>query len=372
MKMEADWNITTGIIYRNPQPHVTSRHAYFPSVVISENGEMLVSFAIGEAFEAVNLDTYLSRSADGGVTWSPPELLLESSPSHVSQFARLTYLGNGKTIAIVNRCLRDEHLSEGLANPVTIGFVPTKLLLVNSHDFGKKWSPPAEIIPPLTGPCFEMCSSIVKLSGGTWIWPTSTWRDWNGYEPEGMKMVAFVSYDEGNTWTDYWRVMDRHDAKIIYWESKILELNRHLLVAVAWTYDERNGKDLPIHFSYSIDDGATWTTPVSTGLTGQTVFISRVDAEHILTVYRRTDEPGLWAAVSAFAGGNWIVLYQLPLWGVKDRSLVKSSGNMVQDFNELKFGAPSVVKCGDNEFFIAFWCYEKLVSNIRWIKLSAR
>ena len=33
--------LNTGLVYRNPMPHVVSRHAYFPSVVLLDNGEMI-------------------------------------------------------------------------------------------------------------------------------------------------------------------------------------------------------------------------------------------------------------------------------------------------------------------------------------------
>ena len=62
-------NLRMGILYKNPKPHVSSVHAYFPSLAALPNGELLATYALGEAFEAANLRTYLARSADGGETW---------------------------------------------------------------------------------------------------------------------------------------------------------------------------------------------------------------------------------------------------------------------------------------------------------------
>lgn len=361
-------NLATGIIYRNPIPHVYSRHAYFPSLIMNEKGDLLVSFAIGEAFEAENLNTWFSRSVDGGLSWTTPELLVSDTPEQVSQFARLSYFGNGETVAIINRCLRKDHTGEGLANPQNMGFVPTTILSMTSNDFGQHWTPLREIVPPIEGPCFEMCSAAVKTASGKWIWPTSTWRNWEGIEPNGMKMVAFVSEDAGATWPVYWNVMDRHTEKIIFWESKIVELKAGLLISLAWTYDETNGKDLPVHYAYSLNDGKNWSLPESSPLIGQTVSMLAIDEQRILVVYRRTDQPGLWACVCRFNNGALTMEHHHALWGHRDATLVERSGNMVQDFNELKFGAPSLIKCGQHEYMVAFWCYEKLVSNIRWIK----
>lgn len=363
--------ISNGIIYRNPAPHVFSRHAYFPSVVVASNGELLASFAIGEAFEAANLDTFISHSVDYGETWTEPKRLLERETKKlVSNFARLTSFGDDSIAAIISQCRRDTHPEEGLANPENMGFVETDLLLVRSGDFGHSWQQPEHVEPPLIGPSFEMCSAIVELKDGRWLWPTSTWRDWNGFEPNGMKMVAFVSHDKGKTWPGFLDVMDGHHQKIIYWESKIIEMDNGLLIAIAWVYNEKEGKDLTNHYTISNNGGKTWNTPLSTGLTGQTVAISLLTDGRLFVVYRRMDKPGLWANISSIEEEQWINDESFPLWGAKELNLNSKSGNMVQDFNELKFGAPCISMLQDHTVFITFWCYEKMVSNIRWIKLS--
>jgi len=60
--------IETGLIYRNPKPHLRSRQASFPALVLLPSGEMLASFAIGSGFEAPDLHTELARSRGLSVT----------------------------------------------------------------------------------------------------------------------------------------------------------------------------------------------------------------------------------------------------------------------------------------------------------------
>ena len=68
-------------MYRNPKPYLRSVHAWHPSLVRLDNGELLASFDLGEAVEALNYRTWLSRSTDEGRTWSEPKRLLEDDPN---------------------------------------------------------------------------------------------------------------------------------------------------------------------------------------------------------------------------------------------------------------------------------------------------
>ncbi|CAL1519372.1 sialidase family protein [Chitinophaga sp. MM2321] len=365
-------NVTgTGIIYRNPKPHVFSRHAYFPWIVGLENGDLIASFVTGEAFESIDSDTCISRSSDEGLTWSVPQSLLPAQYKNLSSnCARLTNMGNNELAAMVVRSRRESYPEEGLANPENMGFVPTELLLIRSFDAGKSWTTPALIEPPLTGPSFEACSPIVLLKDGRWIWPTSTWRGWNGYSPNGMKMVALVSHDQGKTWPEHMEVMDSNTEQIIYWEGKIVELSNGLFVAVSWVFDEKKGVDLKNHFTISRDKGKTWTAPASTNIQGQTMALTELPDGRLLAVYRRTDKPGLWITTARLTDDTWINEDEFCLWGgIQENKDAQKQENMVHEFNELKFGAPCITILPDHTIFIAFWCYEKMVSNIRWFKL---
>lgn len=362
--------LQTGLIYRNPKPHVRSLHAYFPSVVVLGNGEMLTSFALAEAFEAPNMHTHLARSTDLGATWHHEGPVYPGLPARLtSDSARITALPDGQVVMFMVRCDRTEHPDEGLANPDSLGFVPTELLILRSRDYGRTWSAPEEISPPLVGPAFEMCCPITTLGDGRWLLPTSTWRGWDGYYPNGMKMVAFVSYDRGQTWPEYVDVMNDPEQHIIYWESKIVELPDRRLLAVAWAYDEAATQDQPNQYTLSADGGLTWLPPQSTGLLGQTLTPLVLPDGRILSAYRRLDQPGLWANVSHLAGAEWVNDCCEPLWGHHIPNLTQTSADMVANFNVLRFGAPCLTTLPDGTIFLAFWCYEECLSVIRWFQL---
>jgi sialidase-1 len=377
--------IDTGIIYRNPLPHVYSKQAYFPSVLQLENGEMLASFTIGQAFESHDLHTELSRSADQGVTWKLQGPLYAGTKGRVtSDTCRLSHGVNGEIIAYVIRHDRSRK-DYGLVDPDNLGFVEIEQLIFRSVDGGYHWSKPEIIDPPLVGPSFEMTSAIVPLRNGTWLLPTSTWKGWDGYCPNGMKMVAFVSSNQGRTWRTYLDVMtDEHETHI-FWESKMIELDDERLLSAAWVYDQKENKDRDNHYSISIQseagvprqDGSSesipesiqFSPPRSCGLKGQTLQLFGLADRKVLTVYRRTDQPGLWANISRIEGDAWINEQQIPLWGNQQTGLTSHTGDMAADFSVLKFGAPSICRIQTGFYYISFWAVEEGVSNIRWIKL---
>jgi len=361
----------TGLVYRNPQPHVRSVHAYFPSVAALSGGELVATVVLGEAFESADCHVQVGRSTDNGETWALEGPIYPGTQDRLtSDSARLTPLSDRDLVAFLVRHDRTDHPDEGLTSPETLGFVPTELLLMRSSDGGHTWSEPRPLEPPLEGPSFELCSPITVLRDGRWILPTSTWPAWDGYCPNGIKMIALVSHDGGKTWPEYWNVMQESDGRVFFWESKIVELNDDRLLAVAWTYDDLAKADRANHFSISSDGGKSWSAPSSTGLIGQTLTPLVLPDGRMLCVYRRMDKTGLWANLSHFDGGTWVNDCEAPLWGAGAAGLTASTDDMAHNFNVLRFGAPCVTRLEDDTVFVAFWCYEDCVSGIRWIKLS--
>ncbi|QDV49693.1 sialidase family protein [Gimesia fumaroli] len=363
--------LETGILFRNEKPHVKSVHAYFPSVAVLSDGTLVSTYMLGEAFEATNLQMHWSRSHDQGQTWDHQGQLNPPTTDRVtSTFGRVATTPDGELIANLIRYDRSEHPDEGLSNPQTLGLVPAELLLMRSRDQGTTWSKPETVMPPLVGPEFEMCSPITVLNDGRWLWPTSTWRDWDGNLPNGNRMVALVSNDQGTSWPEYLDIMHSVEKQLIFWESKVIELPNGRLLAVAWCYDEAAKIDRPNHYAFSDDGGASWSAPASTQLAGQTLTPYLMDDGSLLSVYRRLDQPGLWACHSQLnAQGEWSNLDQWPLWGHQSLDgTTKTGENMSANFAALKFGAPHITRLSDGSLFVTFWCYEQNVSLIRWFK----
>ncbi len=362
--------IKTGIIYQNPSPHLKSIHAYFPSVVVTGSGEMLTTVVLGEAFEAVDMHTYLFRSTDSGETWKNEGKLYPGTKDHLtSDYARISILPDGELIILMLRANRSVHPDEGLTNAETLGFVPTEFITFRSKDHGHTWNGPNGFDSPLGDTPLELCSPITPVQDGRCFIPTSTWKYWDGSISAGYRMVALVSHDHGKSWPEHINVMVDPKQEIQYWESKIIEISDHRYLSVAWAYNQVTRKDLPNQFALSSDGGKSWSTPQSTGLSGQTLTPFLLDNGRILSVYRRMDKPGLWANISRIEDDQWINESSEPLWGQNVAGLTGAGDNMSHLFNVLKFGAPCITRLPDGTIYIAFWGVENCISVIRWFKI---
>ena len=81
-------------------------------------------------------------------------------------------------------------------------------------------------------------------------------------------------------------------------------------------------------------------------------------------------ESGLWANLSHIKEDKWVNDVDRPLWGGDAERLAATTENMAHNFNVLRFGAPCVTRLSDGTIFVAFWCVEDCVSNIRWFRLQ--
>lgn len=246
------------------------------------NGEMLATIVLGEAFESVNLHTYICRSKDNRETWElEGPIYPRTNERLISDSSRLTALLDGE-------------------------------------------------------------------------------------------VVAFVSYDRGQSWPEYMNIMSEPERKVFFWESKIIEFPDSQLLAVAWAYDDIASNDRPNQYALSADGGKSWTKPASTGLQGQTLTPFLLKNGQILCIYRRMDKSDLWANLSHLKEDKWVNDGEMPLWGAEGVGLTATTENMAHNFNVLRFGAPCITRLLDGTIFVAFWCVEDCVSNIRWFRVHCK
>ncbi|MCX5662964.1 MAG: sialidase family protein [Planctomycetota bacterium] len=359
----------TGLVYRNPKPYLRAIHTWHPSVALLPSGEVLAAFDTGQGAESLDYRTMVTRSADKGDTWAEPQpLVKDTATRRTTHTVRLGAVSGGVVTAAGARLYRDDP-EEGLVNRANgIGYTEMDLIYLETRDGGKSWSAPRTIKPPLVGPSFETCHRIIELRDGRWLWPTSTWKDWNGNAPNGMKGIALVSTDRGQTWPSYLTTMDMWSRGVVAWEQSVAQLPDGRLLVVAWAFNEAKGTTEPTPYALSAD-GKTFSAPRLTGLHGQTAKILALPDGRVLCLYRRHDKPGLWANLSKIQGDTWVNLEETAVWQGSSSGMT-GKGGAGDELSALRFGFPSMTLLPSGEVLAMFWCMEDAIQNIRWVRIG--
>ena len=355
------------MVYRNPKPYLRSLQARHPSLVVFDDGELLLGFDLGQSDESLDYATHRARSQDGGLTWQLEGPLLAPTVQPPTTNSLRLSRANGEIVAFGNIHHR-ERRDEGLVNRATLGFVPTDLVLMRSRDRGRTWSSAERILPPLESPAWETCHHVVELRSGRWLAPTSTWRGWEGDHPAGEQTVALISDDHGRSWPRYRRIFDGRASGLIHWEVSVVQVRDGSVVAVAWVHDPRTQADHPNQFAVSSDDGETFGEPDSTGLHVQTCKLLQLQDGRLLAFYRRLDQPGLWANLATLDNGGWRNLAEIVVWQGEGAAVMPSE-NSAAGLAALRFGYPSPRQLADGQVVVVFWCVEACQSVIRLARL---
>ena len=219
----------TGLIYRDP-----TLHAWHPTLALLPNGDLLAAYDLGKTIGALDYCTYLARSTDGGQSWSEPvAFFADPVAAPARRTVRISTLADGTLIGAGRRSYCHHPETSGW-NPETYGVEQGDWFVLRSRD-GTHWQGPQEIDPPLAGP-YEVCHAFVETGDGRLLLPTGLLRTWEGDAPDGLKTLALVSGDQGQTWPEYIELFADPQGEVIYHEVSLVELEGGRLLAVAWPF----------------------------------------------------------------------------------------------------------------------------------------
>lgn len=349
--------ISRSVIFENSLPQLQSRHSWFPFAAQLEDGTILASHVVGQAFESVDQTTYLSKSEDMGKTWKLWKPCYDKKNDPVSDYTKITCGQNGRCILFGMEYYRHDP-SLPIGNPKTGGLLDSKIILLKSDDNGETWGNPLKFISPW-GDHVEASAPVTILKDGSWASPVTCFPDWDGVITGRLCGRLARSFDEGETWNFDTVCMEFPDNDTYCYEQRICQLDSGVIVLIGWNEKKTTGERLENHYTYSVDGGRTFSKPQGTGIMGQASGITALGGEKLMVTYsirRDTDKPGIFAHIIDFSRCRWDVLSYEPVWMPPFE--VKQDKSMAETFAYLKFGQPCGILLKNGNVLMTNWVTE--------------
>ncbi|MBT3319856.1 MAG: exo-alpha-sialidase [Clostridia bacterium] len=347
-------------IWDNPRPQLHAKNSSFPYLCELEDGSILATHQMGEAFESVDGTASISRSTDGGRTWGEPwSLGKKDYPFPVSDCAKITLLPDGRLIAFGYGFIRDDP-EQAIANPDNGGVLDDIVFFSISDDKGITWSDRQEIACTW-GRHVEAPAPITVLQNGSWVTPITGFPNWEAEMTSRMCGRLLRSDDQGKTWNDDVVCMEFPGDSITCYEQRLCQLSDGTTIIIAWNEDTINEKTLNNHYTISRDNGRTFSKPFDTGINGQTPFVCHLSGSSMFSLHtmrKDTDEPGIYGYLVDFSNGAWNITEEAILWQPQSK-LITANDTTAAIFAYLKFGMPGAVKLKDGTLLMAHWLAEE-------------
>jgi sialidase-1 len=334
--------VESHVVYENPKPMLRSRHGYFPGLVQLHSGELLALFVMGEAFESVDLTTYVSRSGDLGRTWQLQGPLFDKSREArpTSDFLKPQVLRDGSLIALGYRFHRDDP-QQPIAIVETDGALPGDDVVSFSSDEGRTWTEP-KVIPRSTPELVELPSRAIQLHSGDIVATGGLFKMPDGTNPSGQFGVLLRSTDNGRTWDDRVHYFESAGKTVAAYESHLAELQAGRVVAICWAFDITAGTYLHNQVTVSHDNGYTWSAPIDTGIQAESANLLYLGGERLLSIHsHRGREVGLYVRLVDFTGDRWRPLEEKLIWGAGMGQQTKDGQSFFEFAGSIRFGQGS-------------------------------
>ena len=335
---------------------------------VASNGDLVCSYSRQSALGVNDFVPTVSRSTDGGHSWS------EQGPLWPHLTPNVSLNGN------VSRAPSGEFFLFGIYTPInspgesfwseaTQGMKQNDIFWSNSTDDGRSWAEP-KIIPKPTAGSAEapgpMCVTRNHRRLACYA-PTRTFDP--TLDVEQGQIVVVSSDDKGLTWSGQSMIRFKEENSSGS-EAWVVELADGRLLGACWHINQREAADYPNAFSVSTDGGDTWAPTRSTGISGQSVGLAALPDGRALLVYnqRQDDTPGVRLAIACPTETNFGIEADELIWRAEAPTRSGTSGAH-EDWTDFAFGEPSVTVLNQHELLVTLWCLQPSGGGIRYVRL---
>jgi hypothetical protein len=259
-----------------------------------------------------------------------------------------------------------------LFHPETEGCLPMAVLVADSDDLGRTWSP-WRVVPmtPDVGPP-SLTNAVLRLPDGRLALSVETNKTYLDAGPWFQRVVYLWSEDEGQTWSVPRTVVGDPTGRIANWDQRTGVAPDGRLVSFTWTYDLVTQTYRDIHRRISADGGETWTAPEPLGITDQAAHPAMLpDGRIVLAWVDRFGSGSIKARVAAgpdapFSSETEVVIHQdRPPRRPDERSV----GDDLVEMGTWTHGLPYAEALPDGDALVVYYAGDPSAVDIRWARL---
>ncbi|MCH2211531.1 MAG: glycoside hydrolase [Fuerstiella sp.] len=350
----------------------------FPATTAMADGSLLASYRIGSTKDSADATVELRRSTDSGRSWSDPERPFRTDFDGMKGSLRcvyLTVLAERHLIAAGMWIDRTTYPDQPIFNENTEGCLPIKLLLSESENGGRSWSPwrhiptGEDIGPPsLTNPILLLPDRRLALS-------IETNKQYHDDSPWLQRVVYMYSEDGGYSWGKTTTICQDPKGRIFNWDQRAGVGPDGRLVTFTWTYDSRTTRYLNIHRRISATEGNSWTTAEDLGFADQpSVPAVLPDGRVVLAWVDRFRSRSIRArmapAIDApFAPETEVELYK-PHAVTSTVVGGEDTGELLTEMGTWNYGLPHAEVMSNGDVLVVYYAGEDDRMDVCWVRLT--
>lgn len=363
-----------GTIYDAESAPLDRRSCAFTSLLAMSDGSFRCSFRAAPGRDLPGGKLRIMGSADGH-TWDVVHtglthlLVGVEGDMYAGYLAELTPGELTGTFVWVDRT----DPSRSFVHPETAGVLGMRNLIACSVDGGVTWSDWRELdLGPeqgcsCTGPIFEIAPGVLAF-------PYETWKAYEDTSPGTHTASLRLSHDDGKSWNERRIVATDPSERVFYWDQRIaVHPETGELVAMFWTHDRSLGADIENHIAWSSGPDVAWSTPVSTGWSGQHCQPLSLGGDLLAAIHtERTAPGGIIIRLSDDFGRSWNAAPALRIY--EPAAPPANNGESFEEFWQSMmtwpFGHPRAVLTSDGDILVAWYAGANDVIGIQWARIA--
>ena len=333
---------------------------------VTPDGQVVCVFVNSSGLGINDFKPMLTRSADGGITWSEPAPLWPDLAANWSILAPASGSPDGDLLVFGSRC-RVDVPGESFWCDETQGLKCNELIWSRSTDGGVTWLDP-QVVPMPTAGAAEAPNPMCVTRQGRYIGCYSPYGTFDpAVQPDRSIFVVVYSDDQGATWqhTEMMRFDEPRSGTAM---GAVTQLADGRLIGSGWHMHLDDAQDYATPYVLS-DDGSAWKPQRSTGIIGQSVSLTALPEGGVLMPYnqRKHGEPGVWLALAEPTAADFGLTANQVVWRASEATRSGTSGDHSQ-WTDFSFGSPAVVLLGRGKLLLTFWVELPEACGVRYVR----